>query len=345
VPIETHVLLLDGLVTTVGPLLSICIATMNRGEQLGEQLSTLLDQIEGLSIEIVVADATPHPNVAESWRRHPQVRVLPLEQPNGVDADYALAVEAAKGRFCWFLSDDDRVRPGTVERILDQLRHEPSLVLLNAATYDSDLNELLSESRLAPGLPEHLAAPVTACDLSPFRHLLTFIPSIVVDRSLWQSRVDPSTFGSEFAHVTLLLRADLPRDAFILTAPQIDHRYGVGHWTSRAALVWDVKWAAAIDRAVADPAIRSRFYRTSDGQRLVSHVRYRATGSLTAATARRLQIDRPFRTRFGALCAGAIARLPEAVADVAMRCAGRLKPDARQLYRFDLDRARAARTA
>src|SRR3546814_13692134 len=115
--------------------LSICIATRNRADYIGETLSSIVGQATD-AIEIVVldgasTDATPG-IVAEFQATFPRLRYVRKERNGGVDRDYDAAVVEAQGVYCWLMSDDDLLKPGAIARVLDALDQGHSLVIYNA---------------------------------------------------------------------------------------------------------------------------------------------------------------------------------------------------------------------
>src|SRR5262245_32717217 len=95
--------------------LSICIATMNRAEELARMLESIerqaTDAVEISIVDGASRDDTPRV-VAALQERFPRVRYLRLEEKGGVDRDYDRSVAQATGEYCWLLSDDDILKPG-----------------------------------------------------------------------------------------------------------------------------------------------------------------------------------------------------------------------------------------
>jgi abequosyltransferase len=325
----------------MGPVLSICIATMNRPEPLAEELATLLPQIEGHPIEVVVLDSSPSPTVA-SWYSHPQIRVV-TSPPHGVDHDFDQVVRLADGKYCWLLSDDDRIRPGAVDTILNALDENPSVVLLNTVAYDPTFTSALNDGHIPRDVPARLDPPVTAADLASLGNLLTFIGSVVVRRSLWVERSTSSLFGYEFIHVGVLLSAPLPEPVVVVHRPQIDVRYGVAQWGPRAARIWDSQWPDLIDKVVADPFTREAFYNGSGWHRAKRVLHYRATGLIGAREVLSFHRHRRYESRGALLVAFAIASFPVLPLNLALSVATATIQPNRRHARLDLSQARRRR--
>lgn len=227
------------------PRLSIVIATLNRAKFIGETLETMVSQLTP-EVEIVILDGASTDGtdavVGGFAQRYPQLKYVRQEKNNGADQDFDRAVELASGRWCWLMTDDDLLKPGAVRRVLDALKSEPSLLLVNAEVRDLDMSRVLEPSRLGftddrrygPEELSRLFADVGA--------YLSFIGAVIVERSLWLSRQRARYFGSLFIHVGVLFQAPLPREAIVLGEPLISIRYGNALWRPRDFEIWMFKW-------------------------------------------------------------------------------------------------------
>ncbi len=94
-------------------LLSICIPTYNRCDQLGSMLNNLLntiDQIENVAIEIIVSDNDSEDKTEEVVEEH-LGKVIYYKQKNnlGYDGNIKFLYSVAKGTYIFFLADDDEI--------------------------------------------------------------------------------------------------------------------------------------------------------------------------------------------------------------------------------------------
>jgi abequosyltransferase len=231
------------------PSLSICIATRNRSQFIGETLDRILEQCRP-DIEIVVVDGASTDNTGAVVSRraivHPKLRYLPQQQNSGIDGDFDKAVQYAVGKYCWLMSDDDLILPGAVAKILKICESNPDAIILNAEVRTADMTEILISSRLGFEDERRYAAIEMNRLLKECGAHLSFIGALVVRRELWLGRKRSPYYGSEFIHVGVLFQDPLPLGAVALGEPLIRIRYGVGNWTSRSFHVWMFKWPALI---------------------------------------------------------------------------------------------------
>ncbi len=235
--------------TTNGPRLSLCIATLNRARQLRDTLAGIAAQwVDGLEVVVVdgaSADDTPEV-VAASRASLPRLTYVRLDQRGGFDADYHKAVVAASGDYCWLLSDDDALEPGAVAAVLAALASQPSLVVVNGAIYDADLREQIAPSQLPVG-SDHAFTPAEfeRLFIEAANHL-SFVGAVVIARELWLGRHPERYVGSMFGHVGVIFEAPLPDDAIVLTKPWLKIRAGSASWTRRYFEIWMFLWPGLI---------------------------------------------------------------------------------------------------
>ena len=232
-----------------GPLLSICIATMNRAGYLRETLEGLARQ-SAPELEVVVldggsTDATP--DVIREFESRLRLRYHRQSGPGGVDRDFDTAVSMASGEYCWLMSDDDGLREGAIVHVLERLRPRTfSLVVVNASICSEDLARELTprfvnleaDRQYDVGEDERLFIDTG--------NYLTFIGGVIVRRSLWADRLREPYYGTLFIHVGVLFQAPLPAPALLVADPLIAIRYGNAQWSAGAFEIWMFKWPGLV---------------------------------------------------------------------------------------------------
>jgi abequosyltransferase len=227
------------------PKLSICIATYNRANYIGETLESIIPQLTA-EVEIVIVDGASTDNtqvVVQSYqKKSTAIKYFRLPEKGGVDQDYCRAVDYAQADYCWLFPDDDLFIPGAIAVVLDHIRSGYSLMILNARSMTPDLSEVLIPKMLDIEVDEVIESAdldsLFVCAVS----FMSFIGCVVVNRSLWMNRNKEMYWGSEFVHVGVVFQALLPGPALLVAEPQIMIRYGNAQWTSRAFSIWMIKW-------------------------------------------------------------------------------------------------------
>lgn len=226
------------------PALSICIATFNRADYIEATLDALL---RGLPerVEVVIVDGASQDNTAKIvepyTRRSGAVRYIRETCNSGIDRDFDKAVGFARGEFCWLMSDDDILAPGSIERVLASLDSSLDLLIVNAQIRNADLSAQLNARILK--ITSDRTYDGHSCNqfLADVGDYLSFIGGVVIRREMWLQRERERYFGTLFIHVGVILQAPISRIK-VIADPLITIRYGNAMWTSRGFEIWMFKW-------------------------------------------------------------------------------------------------------
>ena len=113
------------------PLLSICIPTFNRSSLLKVALLSLLEQMKGheKDIEIIVSDncsSDDTQQVAEWAKGIGPFRYNRNATNIGAGPNFMLlSNKLAQGEYCWLLGDDDFLRKGSLDRLVETIKANP----------------------------------------------------------------------------------------------------------------------------------------------------------------------------------------------------------------------------
>lgn len=304
------------------PKLSICIATYNRANYIGETLESIIPQLTN-EVEIVIVDGASTDNtqgVVQNYQNTcPAIKYFKLPEKGGVDQDYCKAVEYAQGEYCWLFPDDDLFMPGAIAIALEHIRNGYSLIILNARSMTPDLSEILAPRMLDIEVDEIIEPADFDSLFVRAVSFMSFIGCVVVKRSLWMDRDKERYWGSEFVHVGVVFQALLPGSALLVAEPQIMIRYGNAQWTSRAFSIWMIKWPLLLwsFQAISDRA-KQLVMPMEPWRNLKEILYYRAIGAFDykAFAAMLRQNSSPWWWRLGAF---SIAVLPGKVVNAACR--------------------------
>jgi abequosyltransferase len=230
--------------------LSICIATYNRADFIGETLNSIIPQMTD-EVELLVVDGNSPDHtqiVVEQYAaKCPQLRYVRLPEKGGVDQDYCKTVELAKGEYCWLFTDDDLLKQDAITKVLKTINNSDyTLVVVNAEVWDFHLKRLLEESRLS--FREDRIYDINTFDrvLVDAGVYMSFIGCVVIKKSFWENREQKTYFGTEFIHIGVIFQSPLPSSAYVMTDPLIMIRYGNAQWKPRDFEIWMLKWPRLI---------------------------------------------------------------------------------------------------
>jgi len=196
--------------------LSICIPTYNFGKFIGETLKSIIEQA-GDDVEIVVGDGASTDNTEDVVRGYQlsftKLYYHKLEKKGGVDLDLDRTVELSRGDFCWLMSSDDVLKPGAIQRMLNEIKLGHDVYLCNRTLCDLNLKPITKGSWLSGRVSDqafHFADKSQLVDYlnasKSIGALFSYISSIVVHRNKWNEiGYDERFTESNYAHVFRLL--------------------------------------------------------------------------------------------------------------------------------------------
>jgi len=236
--------------------LTICIPTLNRGSFIGATLESIVSQATD-EVEIVVMDggSTDHTQqvVSDFQRRFPSLRYLrkdfestglnpPTTPAARFDRDCSLAVELAEGEYCWLFADDDLLKPGAIQTVLNATREQYGLIIVNAEVRSPDLARVLWP-RILRITADRVYRPSENQSLFvDVGNFLSFLGCVVIKRQLWMAREKEKYFGSGFVHVGVIFQSPVPEDALVISESLISIRYGNMLWGPRRFQIWMFDW-------------------------------------------------------------------------------------------------------
>lgn len=225
--------------------LSICIATYNRQNFIGETLDSILVQMQ-LGVELVVVDGASPDNTSEVMAqyisRYPEIRYYREQENSGVDKDYDKAVNYASGEYCWLMTDDDLLRLGAVTRVMSELRNGGDLLLVNAEIKNADFSKVLNEPIFDFASDRNFGPEDNEELFQKSANALSFIGCVIIRRDLWLARNRASYFGTQFVHVGVIFQSPAIEKVTVIIEPMITIRFGNAMWTPRGFEIWMFKW-------------------------------------------------------------------------------------------------------
>ena len=227
------------------PVLSICIATYNRGKFISETLDSILIQMQP-GVELIVVDGASPDNtpevMAQYVMRNPEIRYYREQENSGIDKDYDKALGYAAGEYCWLMTDDDLLQPSAVERVLDAIKNSPGLVVVNAEIRNANFSGVLQDRRWSLTEDKQYEVGQIKTFFREAGNYLSFIGAVVIRRELWAARDRASYYGTLFIHFGVIFQHEPINKIYAIAEPLIVIRYGNAMWTSRGFEIWMFKW-------------------------------------------------------------------------------------------------------
>jgi glycosyltransferase involved in cell wall biosynthesis len=160
----------------VEPLVTVGIPTYNRGAEAERAVRSALAQDHG-AIEVVVSDDGSSDDTRERLERlaAEDGRVRYLRQPAnlGHARNFQFVLDAARGEFFMWLSDDDRLDPGYVSRCLAAIAEPGTVLAAGLARYHSGCRHTVDER------PTDLLSP------RPAARVLAYLAAVNVNGPLF----------------------------------------------------------------------------------------------------------------------------------------------------------------
>lgn len=138
------------------PLLSLCIPTYNRAPFLDTLLGRIAGQtgelVNSENLELIVSDNCSDDNTPEVVRKHIQngspINYIRNESNLGMDGNFVQCFRKAKGKYIWLLGDDDFLKEGALNKILQSLnRGDYGLVHLDVVSKRAEAPKEYTDSR------------------------------------------------------------------------------------------------------------------------------------------------------------------------------------------------------
>jgi len=230
--------------------LSICISTFNRADRIGATLESIITQVTG-DCEIVVLDAASPDNtervVAKYARRCGHLRYVRQDTNNGIDRDFDHVLELAHGEYCWFMSDDDLLKPGAVVAVLEAIREDWSLVFVNWERRDSSMSTIVQESEFNIEANSVYGPAEMDRLFDEMNSYLAYIGCVVIKRAIWLTRERKRYYGSLLVHIGVIFQERLPGKALVMAEPFISVRCGTSHtWWSHLFELAMITWPSLV---------------------------------------------------------------------------------------------------
>jgi len=271
------------------PLLSICIPTLNRGKFIPETLDSIISQGQN-DIEIIILDGGSIDNTTKVIKKYLEdysfIKYIKLNKKNkkphgySFDEDVNMSISKSTGTYCWFFSDDDIVKPGAINTILNNLALSPDMLILNSEVMDKKMSKIIRPNSLK--IEKDLIYKNNDFEKFVIRtaDYLTYFGCVVIKKSIWDARNKVRYFGTFFAHVGVIFQKSFHNNILVIAQPLISIRYGNASWSETSFYYFLVVWPKLIwaFKNISDEA-KIKICKKNFSKSLLTLLLYRARGS------------------------------------------------------------------
>jgi abequosyltransferase len=181
----------------------------------------------------------------------------------GCDGNIDFVMRRARGEYCWLMPDDDWMKPGAVCAVLDALRGDYSLVVVNKEIRDGSMADILVPSYLGirsdrTYMPNEMDRLLVEAGI-----LLLYCGSVVMKQAIWSGRETKRYYGTSFVQVGAVFEAPLPGKTLVMEKPLITFRHSLSHgWIANAfeisllklpELIWSLALSESAKRKFVSP--------------------------------------------------------------------------------------------
>lgn len=262
--------------------LSVCITTHNGAATIGETLESIIAQAPD-ECEIVVLDgaSTDGTNlvVEEYARRFTRLRYIRQDTNNGVDQDFDRVACLSKGDYCWLMSDDDLLKPGALAAVLEAVRRDVSMVVVNAEFCHPDNMSYVMIPRWIDIKGNQVYGPQDMDRLfSDMVRYFCYIGIIVIRRDIWLSRDRQRYYGTLFTAMGTIFQKPLPGETLVIAEPFVSIRSRHSRWMPRAFEIDCFKWPSVVWSLPFTDSLKRKVSASEPWRSIKRQLFYRAHG-------------------------------------------------------------------
>jgi len=196
-------------------LLTIAIPIYNGVDTIRETLNSILSQTPTLQekVYVVISDNNSTDGTGEilqEFNRNYQ-NVMYFKNPEniGYDRNYDLMIQRSPSEYVWTICDDDVIRPGAIQKVLDILRNVPDLstIFVNCSIYDGEVKKCKTERIL--DIYDDSIYPTADLFYKETGLASINVSSNIVSRRLWMGVEKEDAFTSYWSHYEIISRVKM----------------------------------------------------------------------------------------------------------------------------------------
>lgn len=186
----------------IKPLLTIGIPTFNGEAYLTENLNSIVNQVGQYlfdKIEVIISDNASEDNTKkislDYCNNYKYIKYFENNENVGFDRNLDLIFKRATGDFVWLLGDDDEIRYGAIQKVLDLILSKPELSVI-FVNYDNKVRVRSNEDRVFNNSEDFLYNSMFKIGL---------ISCNIIKKNNWNKINSSIYFDSGWIHVGVIL--------------------------------------------------------------------------------------------------------------------------------------------
>lgn len=228
--------------------LSICIPTYNRALYLKQCVESFLPEARKYDIPIFISDNASSDNTEQvvNKLREGYAHIFYSRNDKTINDNFTKVISLSDTQYSWLFADDDAVQGAVMGKVLRALDQHAELVIVNGSTNSLDFSKVIEERRLnifedrlyEPGEHEQFMIDTA--------FYLTFIGSLIVNRSKFLALKDKDMVGVSFRHVAVVLSYIVGLRAYVVAEPHVRIRLQNSGWSHAKFEVLMLDWPNTI---------------------------------------------------------------------------------------------------
>ena len=231
--------------------LAICLSTKNRVTNLNSTLKCLFSNkgINKEKIQITIVDATLSSNYlnVKNYNNKPKnFYINYIHDPKdsgGLDAAYDKAVRFSDSKYVYLASDDDFISDNFIINILEKIKLDKDLYILNTDVCDANLDQILQKNRLSIQKDFEITFDKNKRIIpNTLLEQLSYIGSILIKRENWINYNSSKYFKSYFSHLSNIFDSKEKIEIYIISEIYVKCRIDAESWSKKHLTLWNFYW-------------------------------------------------------------------------------------------------------
>jgi glycosyltransferase involved in cell wall biosynthesis len=232
-------------------LLSIFIPTFNRANLIGQTLNKFIEQVKEFNIPIIISDNYSTDNtfeVVQTYKKeYPLIQYYRNNENLGFDKNILRMSDLVNTKYCWLFGDDDIINDNAIITILDNIKSDYDLIIVNSSLYSLDLSEKLKDKH-HPFEKNKVYKKNSKNEVfSDMCFYTSFIGCLIVNRNEW-IKVDFNKYlNTGFIHIGIVYEyLNNSSTVMFISDPLVSIRLGNSGWTYNSFEMWYINWGNVI---------------------------------------------------------------------------------------------------